>query len=158
MFLVKGLGIKLERCEQGKKEEILARSKEVTHFIEIAVGGLGPRKQTTLCNNNKVRPINAPLTQELTLLLKRPLLSRNPYDNPSTLNPPQFRETGKTTWERLEICTLELKGWLSKEESKAVLHVSVLGEGTIAYSEKERGTLKREYGLPYAIPIVPPLP
>ena len=102
----------------------------------------------------KVRPVNEAMPQHINPPLQRPELSRDPYKTPLTMHPPEFKETGRVTKERLEMVNFGPDGWLSEEEMKLILHVIVLREKAVAFDETERGCLKHEWGLPYVIPVV----
>ena len=133
--------------------------------------GLGMRSQENLCRewrqdglvclaskyksvDKKVRPVNEAMPQHLNPPLKRPDLSRDPYDCPLSKNPPEFQGTAKVTEERLKMVNFGPDGWLSDEEMKLILQVIVLREGAVAFDEYERGCLKHEWGMPYVIPVV----
>ena len=63
--------------------------------------------------DKKVRPFNAPKPQTLNPPLKRPPLSRDPYQTPLTPYPPEFTPIFKVTRDRLEMVNFGPNGFLS---------------------------------------------
>ncbi|RYE19845.1 MAG: retroviral-like aspartic protease, partial [Sphingobacteriaceae bacterium] len=129
-----------------ESQEIYSRGRELRELRSFGAKYKSVEK--------KIKPVNAPMPQYLNYPLQRPPLSRDPYVTPLVKNPPEFKETQKTTVERLKQCNFGPAEWLSEEEWKLFLHILVLREGAVAYCEEERGLLKHSYGLPYAIPVV----
>ena len=124
------------RCEEWKKGGVLCMA---TKYKPVA---------------KKVRPVNEAMPQHINPPLQRPTLSRDPYETPLTMHPPEFKGTAKVTKERLEMVNFGPDGWLSEEEMKLILHVIVVREKEVAFDETERGCLNHEWGLPYVIPVV----
>lgn len=90
----------------------------------------------------KVRPL------ALNPPLKRPELSRDPYQTPLKKQPWDFRAVGRITEERVKGLDFGPEGWLSGEEVKLLLNVVTLREKGVAFEVGERGLLKRYYGEP----------
>ncbi|MBW0522847.1 hypothetical protein O181_062562 [Austropuccinia psidii MF-1] len=92
----------------------------------------------------KVRQVNEAMPKDLNLPLKRPELSRYPYETPLSPNPPLFIETSKATEERISIINFGPSGWLSEEETNLLKNVILLREQAIAFCEEERVVLTEE--------------
>ena len=138
VFMEQGLSMEEQKkiCEEWKNGGVLCMA---TKYKPVA---------------KKVRPVNEAMPQHINPPLQRPALSRDPYDTPLTMHPPEFKETAKVTSKRLEMVNFGPEGWLSEEEKKLILQVIVLREKAVAFDESERGCLKHEWGLPYVIPVV----
>ncbi|KAK4698135.1 hypothetical protein P7C70_g8102, partial [Phenoliferia sp. Uapishka_3] len=106
----------------------------------------------------KVLPIPIALPTTDNPPLRRPPLSRDPYETPLVPHMPRFVPGGKLSEERIALLDFGPEGWLSAEERNLILMVLRLREGSIAFDGKERGKLKESYGDPYKIPVVPHVP
>ncbi|MBW0578638.1 hypothetical protein O181_118353 [Austropuccinia psidii MF-1] len=84
-----------------------------------------------------------------------PPLGRDPYERPSSPNPPIFQETFKVTHERLQAVNFGPPAWLSNEEINLLKNLIALREKSIAFCEEERGLLKHSYQKTYKIPVIP---
>ncbi|KAK4701455.1 hypothetical protein P7C70_g4776, partial [Phenoliferia sp. Uapishka_3] len=106
----------------------------------------------------KILPIPIALPTTDNPPLRRPPLSRDPYQTPLKPNMPRFVPGGKLSEERIALLDFGPEGWLSDEERNLILMVLRLREKSIAFDGKERGKLKESYGDPYKIPVVPHVP
>ena len=108
-----------EDLEKFKKDRILRKEQkkvwleedgEEWDTIKLMDLGLGPQEQEEMCRRwkegkflclatkykpvaKKVRPVNDPMPQNLNPPLRRPQMSRDPYNSPLTPYPPDFVET-----------------------------------------------------------------
>ena len=87
----------------------------------------------------KVKPVNEPMPQDINPPLKRPPLSRDPYNTPLSPKPPKFMVTSKITQERFELINFGPPGWLSEEESSLLMSVIVLREEAICFQCRGKG-------------------
>ncbi|KNE87533.1 hypothetical protein PSTG_19082, partial [Puccinia striiformis f. sp. tritici PST-78] len=142
-------------------------NKKITSLLS---NGLGWAFQKKLCESwkdgalwcmtkykpvaKKVRPINQPIPQTLNPPLKRPPLSRDPYETPLTPHPPEFTPTERITEERLKVLNFGPKDFLWEEEVKLFKHLIVKREKVLAFDTEERGLLKHSYGLHSIIQVV----
>ena len=104
--------------------------------------------------DKKIRPVNHAMPQDVNPPLQRPALSRDPYQTPLTMRPPEFTPTSRITHERLEMINFGPSGWLTEEELKLLKHVIVLRQNSVAFCEEERGLLRHSYRQPYKIPVI----
>ncbi|KAK4700703.1 hypothetical protein P7C70_g5540, partial [Phenoliferia sp. Uapishka_3] len=150
--------------------------------VELLGRGLSPRAQKELAEavqngdpesynaviyevNTKYKPVGKKVLPVPIALpptdnppLRRPPLSRDPYGTPLTPKMPKFEAGGKLTEERLALMDFGPEGWLTVDEKNLVLNVLRLRERALAFDGTERGKLKRTYGDPYKIPVVPHTP
>ncbi|KAK4706028.1 hypothetical protein P7C70_g168, partial [Phenoliferia sp. Uapishka_3] len=106
----------------------------------------------------KILPIPIVLPTTDNPPLRRPPLSRDPYQTPLTPDMPKFEPGGKLTEERLALMDFGPEGWLSDDERNLMLNVLRIREKALAFDGSERGELKATYGDPYKIPVVPHTP
>ncbi|KAK4700551.1 hypothetical protein P7C70_g5695, partial [Phenoliferia sp. Uapishka_3] len=106
----------------------------------------------------KVLPIPIVLPTTDNPPLRRPPLSRDPYQTPLTPDMPRFEPGGKLTEERLTLMDFGPEGWLSDDERNLMLNVLRIREKALAFDGAERGELKETYGDPYKIPVIPHTP
>ncbi|KAK4701125.1 hypothetical protein P7C70_g5112, partial [Phenoliferia sp. Uapishka_3] len=106
----------------------------------------------------KVLPIPIVLPTTDNAPLRRPPLSRDPYQTPLTPDMPKFEPSGKLTEERLALMDFGPEGWLSDDEKNLMLNVLRIREKALAFDGNERGELKETYGDPYKIPVIPHTP
>ncbi|PLW57900.1 hypothetical protein PCANC_01042 [Puccinia coronata f. sp. avenae] len=102
----------------------------------------------------KIRPVNVPMPQGLNPPLRRPPLSRDPYQGLARSLVGPFSPKGRVTQERLSVVNFGPDGWLSPDELNLIKNILAERNEAIAFNEGERGLLKESYGLPYIIPVV----
>ncbi|KAK4698933.1 hypothetical protein P7C70_g7335, partial [Phenoliferia sp. Uapishka_3] len=106
----------------------------------------------------KILPVPIALPETLNAPLRRPPMSRDPYETPLTHDQPIFVPGGKLTEERIALMDFGPEGWLTEEERNLILNVLRLREKALAFDGTERGKLKESYADPYKIPVVPHTP
>ncbi|KAK4699429.1 hypothetical protein P7C70_g6832, partial [Phenoliferia sp. Uapishka_3] len=89
----------------------------------------------------KVLPIPIALPTTDNPPLRRPPLSRNPYQTPLTPYMPLFEPGGKLTEERLALMDFGPEGWLSGDERNLILNVLRLQEKALAFDGTERAAV-----------------
>jgi hypothetical protein len=103
--------------------------------------------------DKKVHPVSTTFPQDCIVtrtIPEDPLLTL-PF---LTTNPPEFIPSEKITEERLKDLEINITGFLWPEEEKLFKHIMLVNEHTIAFEDKERGTLKESYFSPYIVPTV----
>ena len=107
--------------------------------------------------DKKVRPVPAIFPEDAKVQRRIP---EDPLKTLSLLpiHSPEFVPTQKITLERVELMGINNDGFLWPEEEKLLLHIMVLNENAIAFSDAERGMLRDEYFSPYIIPVVEHVP
>ena len=103
--------------------------------------------------DKKIRPVPSQFPAHLKVRRRFP---QNPLRNLPCLpfHPPQFQPTTKVTEERMISLDLDSNQDLLPEEKKLLQHVIVLNERSIAFSEQERGTFRRDYFSDYKMPVI----
>lgn len=128
------------------------RSYKASDYIEYynTVKVLGAYKRV----DKKVKPVAGTFPQEAKVIRKFP---ENPLDSlpPLTKNPPEFRENGRLTKERLESMNINPDKFLWPEEEKLFNHILLLNQNAFAFNDMERGTFREDYFSPYIMPVVP---
>lgn len=102
----------------------------------------------------KVKPVATSYPRELNPPMKRPPLARDPYETPLALPPTPFEAIGNLTKERLEGIDMGPKGFLNEEERQLMINVLQFRHKALAFSDEERGLLKRSWADPYKIPTI----
>ena len=106
---------------------------------------------------DRIRPVPAILPEDIKVQRTFP---EDPLKNLPVLpkHAPEFVPTGKLTSERMEKLNIHNNPHLTTEERRLLQHVLVLNERSIAFTEDERGTFRRDYFTDYQIPVVPHIP
>jgi hypothetical protein len=98
----------------------------------------------------KVLPINTttpPINPNPPL--RRPPLSRDPFETPLRPDCPPVTYSAKVTKERCDALDFGPEGWISPEEMNLYRTILVLRGGALAFEDAHRGLLKETYALPY---------
>lgn len=77
---------------------------------------------------------------------------------PLPIHPPEFIPTQKLTQERIDSMEVNKDNFLLPEEEKLFKHILRLNEGSLAFEENDRGTLRSDYFSDYIMPTVPHTP
>jgi len=106
---------------------------------------------------DKIRPVPAVMPEEFKV---RRTFPNDPLSNLPVLptHPPEFVPTLKMTQERMDKLDIDGNPDMTEEEKRLLKHVLVLNERSIAFTEKERGTFRRDYFSDYRIPVTPHVP
>ena len=101
----------------------------------------------------KVRPVCKLIPKDIKPQRQFP---EDPLRNLPSLpfHPPPFKPTARITAERMKELAIEDHEELLPEERKLLQHVLCTNEHSIAFSEDERGTFRRDYFSDYVIPTV----
>lgn len=102
----------------------------------------------------KVKPVATTYPRQLIPPMKRPTLSRDPYNTPLSLPPAPFEPVGNLSRERLKGIDWGPKRFLNTEERQLMINVLQLRHKALAFSDEDRGLLKRSWAEPYRIPTV----
>ena len=107
--------------------------------------------------DQKVRPIPSQIPAHLKAQRQFP---QDPLQNLPELpfTPPEFTPTSKITTERMEALGIKDNNDLLPEERRLLQHVIVLNERSIAFTEDERGTFRRDYFSDYQMPVIDHVP
>ena len=102
---------------------------------------------------DKIRPVDQLIPEHLK---PRRTFPEDPLLNLPFLpmKPPEFVPSLKVTAERMDALAIDQNEELSSEERKLLKHVLLLNERSIAFSEEERGTFRRDYFSDYIIPVI----
>jgi hypothetical protein len=107
--------------------------------------------------DQKVHPVSGTFPQEAQVLRRipeDPLLTLPPLPH----HPPDFVPSTKFTQERMDQININPEGYLWPNEEKLFKHIMILNQDALAFEDKDRGTLKESYFMPYIIPTVPHTP
>jgi hypothetical protein len=107
--------------------------------------------------DKKIRPVPSSFPSDMKVARRFP---SNPLQNLPTLpvRPPAFRPTNKVTMERMNSLGIDDNQDLLPEEKKLLQYVIVRNERSIAFSENERGTFRRDYFSDYKMPVISHIP
>ena len=136
------------------KEKFMQKSGTVSVQQETEVyDNYGAYKRV----DKKVHPVSGTFPEEARVTRHFP---ENPLDSLPELspNPPDFIPTERLTWERMKDINLNPTNFLWSEEEKLFQHILKLNEATLAFEEKERGTLRQDYFSDYIMPTIPHTP
>ena len=103
---------------------------------------------------DKIRPVPAVMPKDCKV---RRTFPKDPLSNLPALptRPPEFTPTQKITQERMDKLDITNNPDITEEEKRLLQHVLVLNERSIAFTEDERGTFRRDYFSDYRIPVTP---
>ena len=106
---------------------------------------------------DRVRPVPAVMPEEIKVKRTFP---NNPLSNLPVLpkNPPEFTPTKRITQERMDKLAIDDNPELTNEEKCLLKHVLAINGRSIAFTENERGTFRRDYFSDYQIPVVEHVP
>lgn len=106
---------------------------------------------------DKIRPVPAVIPEDFKV---RRTFPHDPLSNLPVLptHPPEFVPTKKISQERMDKLDIDGNPDMTEEEKKLLKHVLVLNERSIAFTEDERGTFRRDYFSDYRIPVTPHVP
>ena len=101
----------------------------------------------------KVHPVNMQIPEHLK---PRRQFPEDPLRNLPKLpsHPPDFHPTQKVTAERMASLGIDKRHELLPDEKKLLQYVIVMNERSIAFSEDERGTFRKDYFSDYVMPTV----
>ena len=107
--------------------------------------------------DKKVRPVASHMPSRMKTRRRFP---ENPLKNLPTLpfHPPEFQPTTKVTIERMDSLAINANSDLLPEERKLLQHLLVVNERSIAFSEMERGTFRKDYFSDYEMPVIDHVP
>ena len=81
--------------------------------------------------------------------LRRPPLSRDPFETPLRPDCPPVVYSAKVTKERCDALDFGPEGWLTLEEENLYRTILVMRGAALAFEDKDRGLLKETYASPY---------
>ena len=107
--------------------------------------------------DRKIKPVPAVFPEDAKVQRKMP---EDPLKTllPLPTHPPVFEPTNKITEERLKLMGINTDDFLWPEEEKLFMHLMVLNEKAIAFTDAERGIMRDDYFSPYIIPVVEHVP
>ena len=107
--------------------------------------------------DKKVRPVASHMPSRMKTRRRFP---EDPLRNLPSLPfyPLDFQPTDKVTRERMTSLAIDSNPDLLPEERKLLQHLLVVNERSIAFSESERGTFRKDYFSDYEMPVVDHIP
>ena len=104
--------------------------------------------------DRKVRPVPGVFPEDAKVTRQFP---EDPLATlaPLPKNPPDFRENGRLTKERLEAMNINPDKFLWPEEEKLFNHILKIHQDAFVFEDSQRGTFREDYFSPYIIPVVP---
>ena len=106
---------------------------------------------------NRVRPVPAVMPEDVKVHRTFP---QDPLENLPILptHAPEFIPTSRITQQRMDELDIDSNPDLWEEEKRLLKHILVLNERSIAFTEDERGSFRRDYFSDYQIPVTSHVP
>ena len=105
----------------------------------------------------KVKPVSGVFPEEARVLRQFP---HNPLDSLPALTPniPEFKPSERLSLERLHTLGIHNSKFLLPEEKRLFSHIMSLNDITLAFEERDRGTLRQDYFSDYIMATIPHAP
>ena len=103
--------------------------------------------------DRKVRPVPGVFPEDAKVIRKFP---EDPLASLVSLpfSPPEFKENGRLTAERLEAMDINPDKFLWPEEEKLFSHILQIHQNAFVFEDRQRGTFREDYFSPYIIPVI----
>ena len=107
--------------------------------------------------DRKVKPVPAVFPEDAKVTRQFP---EDPMDSlaPLPTCPPEFRENGRLTLERLTTMDINPDGFLLPEEEKLFRYILQIHQNAFVFEDSQLGSFREDYFSPYIMPVVPHVP